>query len=111
MRLVDADALKAYIDAQKGRPFIGCTIGEALKIMTDEQPTIEPEQRWIPWDGRRFPDDSGMYIVTAYDGIKEQVTFVKYQKRLKWWVLTGARAYWRVIAWMPLPEPWKGEQP
>jgi DNA-binding Xre family transcriptional regulator len=41
MRLIDADALKEYIDAQKGRPFIGCTIGEALKMMVDEQPTIE----------------------------------------------------------------------
>ena len=40
-RLIDADALKEYIDAQKGRPFIGCTIGEALKIMTDEQPTVD----------------------------------------------------------------------
>ena len=50
-RLIDADALKEYIDAQKGRPFIGCTIGEALKIMTDEQPTIEAvpvrRGRWI----------------------------------------------------------------
>ena len=35
MRLIDADALKDYIDAQEGRPFIGCTVGEALKIMTD----------------------------------------------------------------------------
>lgn len=41
MRLIDSDELKAYIDAQKGRPFIGCTVGEALKIMTDEQPTID----------------------------------------------------------------------
>ena len=50
MRLIDADALKAYIDMQEGRPFIGCTIGEAFKIMTDEQPTIHPERirgRWI----------------------------------------------------------------
>ena len=52
MRLIDADALKAYIDAQKGRPWIGCTIGEALKIMTDEQPTIEPQRtgKWIEYD-------------------------------------------------------------
>lgn len=42
-RLIDADKLKEYIDAQKGRPFIGCTIGEALKIMTDEQPTVDAE--------------------------------------------------------------------
>ena len=49
MRLIDADALKAYIDAQKGRPFIGCTIGEALKILVDEQPTIEPERKKGKW--------------------------------------------------------------
>ena len=41
MRLIDADVLKTYIDIQEGRPFIGCTVGEALKIMVDEQPTIE----------------------------------------------------------------------
>ena len=53
MRLIDADTLIAYIDAQKGRPFIGCTIGEALKILVDEQPTIEPERKkgtWIDMD-------------------------------------------------------------
>ena len=48
MRPIDADALKSYIDAQVGRPFIGCTVGEALKIMTDEQPTIEPKRgKWV----------------------------------------------------------------
>ena len=63
--------------------------------------------QWIPWDSLRFPNDSGTYIVTAYDGSQERVTFAKYQKRLKRWELTGARAYWRVLAWMPLPEPYK----
>ena len=43
MRLIDADAFKKYIDAQEGRPFIGCTVGEAMKILIDEQPTIQPE--------------------------------------------------------------------
>lgn len=46
MRLIDADALKDYIDMQEGRPFIGCTVGQALKIMTDEQPTIQSEPVW-----------------------------------------------------------------
>ena len=48
MRPIDADALKDYIDAQEGRPFIGCTVGQALKIMTDEQPTIQPEPIDLP---------------------------------------------------------------
>lgn len=67
--------------------------------------------RWIPWDSGKLPEESGTYTVTAHDGATKRVTYAKYQKRLKRWELTGARAYWRVLAWMPLPEPYKdGEQ-
>lgn len=71
---------------------------------------VQPVVHWIPWDSGSFPDDSGTYIVTAYDGAKERVTFAKFQKRLKRWELTGARAYWRVLAWMPLPPSYKGDE-
>lgn len=64
-------------------------------------------RRWIPWDSGKLPEESGTYAVTAYDGATKRVTYAKYQKRLKRWELTGARAYWRVLAWMPLPEPYK----
>ena len=63
--------------------------------------------RWIPWNSGRFPEESGTYTVTAYDGATNRVTYAKYQKRLKRWELTGARAYWRVLAWCPPPEPYK----
>ena len=63
--------------------------------------------RWIPWTSGRFPEESGTYTVTAYDGATNRVTYAKYQKRLKRWELTGARAYWRVLAWCPPPEPYK----
>lgn len=43
--LISRDAAKNYIDSQKGRPFIGCTIGEAMKIMLDEVLSAEPEER------------------------------------------------------------------
>lgn len=39
--LISRDAAKNYIDSQKGRPFIGCTISEAMKIMLDEVPAAE----------------------------------------------------------------------
>lgn len=68
-------------------------------------------QQWIPWNSGRYPDESRWYIVTAYDGNTSRVTFAKYQTRLKRWELTGARAYWRVLAWCELPEPWKGDTP
>ena len=67
-------------------------------------------QQWIPWDRGKFPKESGTYTVTAYDGATKRVTYAKYQKRLKRCELTGARAYWRVLAWMEKPEPWKGEE-
>ena len=63
--------------------------------------------QWIPCS--EPPKESGTYIVTAYDGTDKRVTFVKYQKTLKRWDLTGARAYWRILAYKPLPEPWRGE--
>lgn len=39
---ISRQAAKDYIDSQKGRPFIGCTIGEAMKIILDEVPTAQP---------------------------------------------------------------------
>ena len=64
-------------------------------------------QRWIPCS--EPPKESGTYIVTAYDGTNRRVSFVKYQKTLKRWDLTGARAYWRILAYQSLPEQWGGE--
>ena len=66
-------------------------------------------QQWTSWESGELPKESGWYIVTAYDGRTSRTTFAKYQKRLKRWDLTGARAYWRVLAWRPLPEPAKIE--
>ena len=80
-------------------------IEERLKALPPAQPG------WIPWDSGRFPEESGTYTVTAYDGATKRVTYAKYQKRLKRWELTGARAYWRVLAWMEKPKPWEGEKP
>lgn len=73
-------------------------------------PSEQPEQRWIPWSSGKLPEESGTYTVTAYDGATKRVTYAKYQKRLKRWELTGARAYWRVLAWMPLPPAYHADE-
>jgi rubrerythrin len=59
MRLIDADAFKKYIDAQEGRTFIGCTVGEALKIMVGEQPTVEERKkgRWLRYGEDGYPNN------------------------------------------------------
>lgn len=72
----------------------------------DKLTTAQPEQKWIPCS-EKLPEESGYYIVTAHDGAGHRTTFVKYQKKAKSWDLTGARSYWRVIAWMTLPKPYK----
>ena len=74
---------------------------DTIKALPSAQPG------WIPWDSGRFPEESGTYTVTAYDGATKRVTYAKYQKRLKRWELTGSRAYWRVLAWQPLPTPYR----
>ena len=85
--------------------------GEDIRAMCGEcdawnQYKNYPQPGWIPWDSGKFPEESGTYTVTAYDGATKRVTYAKYQKRLKRWELTGARAYWKVLAWMPLPAPY-----
>ena len=62
-------------------------------------------QGWIPCS-ERLPKSQGYYICTCKDGSK-----YKRASAVKWsngWQLTGTRAYWIVLAWMPLPAPWKG---
>lgn len=78
-----------------------------LKIEDMADDLAEPH--WIPWDSGKLPEESGTYTVTAYDGVTKRVTYAKYQKRLKRWELTGARSYWRVLAWKPPEKPWKGD--
>ena len=65
-------------------------------------------QEWISVKDR-VPEESGMYIVTANDGHEQRVSFVLWKKKNRMWNLTGARSYWRISHWMPLPQPQKGE--
>ena len=61
-------------------------------------------QQWISVKDR-LPEESGMYIVTANDGHAQRVSFVLWQKKNRMWNLTGARSYWRITHWQPMPQP------
>lgn len=84
-----------------------CTIDDYTSYI--ESLPAQSEQRWIPVS-ERLPEESGRYIVSVLDGIDRRTTVAPYQTRCKAWTMTGRMAYWKVIAWMPLPEPYKGEQ-
>ena len=64
---------------------------------------------WIPVD-ERLPEEAGTYIINALDGKRNIVTFAKWQNGYKRFNMIGARAYWKVIAWRPLPEPYHPER-
>ena len=115
MRLIDADALKKYIHDQNGRPFIGITLGEAFQMMVDEQPIIEP-QKWIPCS-ERLPEEPYGCLVTVWD--TNPITMDEFENILPYFVgwdgeqwndADGEQCPFEVIAWLPLPEPWKGEE-
>ena len=79
----------------------------------DERPCYCPlyksEPQWIPVS-EGLPEEAGAYLCTCKDAGRLIITLIKWQPRMQSWNLTGARTYWKVIAWMPLPEPWKGEE-
>ena len=55
-------------------------------------------QQWIPCS-ERLPDQNGKYLVV---GRQKAINILKFD---------GGRWYgkWGVVAWMPLPKPYKGE--
>ena len=104
---ISRQAAKDYIDSQKGRPFIGCTIGEAMKIMLDEVPPAQPEWKWTPCS-EEMPKKKGRYIVTVrnrFDNI--EVRFRYWNEDCKLW--SGDQMD-DVLAWCEIPEPWEGAQ-
>lgn len=79
---------------------------EMIEQLQEDLEQDEKENGWIPV-GERLPEASGTYQVTCMDGRIYRSTYAKFQRKLKRWELTGARSYWKVTAWMPLPEPYK----
>lgn len=66
---------------------------------------IEPQ--WIPCS-ERLPEEGGEYLVTAEDYTTE-VIVLSYDADASDWSDYFDNMYDEVIAWMPLPEPYKGE--
>ena len=75
-------------------------IADALDVI-DEQPTADIPQ-WIPCS-ERLPEENGRYLVTnsAWGAMKVDWN--------AWMDVAWLYPNTKPIAWMPLPEPWKGE--
>lgn len=82
------------------------------RVIRNTVEELKAEHRWIPVT-ERLPEENGIYIVTykiPHEG-KDYETFgvgVKhFIGRLKMWSMNDLST---PIAWMPLPEPYKGEK-
>ena len=76
---------------------------ETIKLL----PSAQPEQRWIPCS-ERMPPKSGEYIVSGrWAGGKVAVGSCEYSKADGYFQTAWT---FDVLAWMSLPEPWRGEQ-
>lgn len=116
MRLIDADALldrirNPYEQAQVAR-------------WVNEEPTIEPEQRWIPVTERLPEEDVEVLITYRYkegegDRSHSDIDITTYGQMYFGGNKVGNHKHWRepfeyftsnyeVVAWMPLPEAYKG---
>lgn len=103
------ELLKKYIEADNQILEERDAFITFLELTDELQEAIEQDEKENGWISvsERFPESSGTYQVTCMDGRIYRSTYAKFQSRLKRWELTGARSYWKVTAWMPLPEPYK----
>lgn len=88
-----------------GKHWDGHTEKDVTRLLS--LPSAQPEHRWIPCS-ERLPEDDGIYIVSGKWGSgKISVGECEYYKHDGYF-----RAAWNfdVIAWMPMPAPYKAER-
>lgn len=98
MRLIDADALIDKTDDRYSLHEIGRRERDDIVDALEYAPTIHPEPHWIPVT-ERLPEDGQEILATTTDNAWGDVVIIRtfYKEMHK-----------SVIAWMSLPEPFKG---
>ena len=115
MRLIDADALKEKIDSMwNGRPL--SSLGARILVTIDDAPSIDIPQ-WTPCS-ERLPSECDEFLITWTASVTNGplLAFAEYETDAflvsggKWYLEDDMREFKDVdvIAWMPLPKPWKG---
>lgn len=129
MRLIDADALKMEFPKDEDWHYPVNTNSFVCELI-DAQPTVKPErkkEKWIPCEERLPEEDKDVLVSVHFKGL-EQRHKTGWNDHIKesWYVdiashIDGNWASYsdeykvasnrhEVIAWMPLPEPYKGEE-
>lgn len=75
------------------------------KRLIDEQPTVCTGDGWIPYTEQSKPKKDGIYLVTC-DDEEYPVKRMRFKECLWYW--TYGIYDGKILAWQPLPEPYKG---
>ena len=111
------DKFKALCDAcGEGEKYNGvmcrcCSLDDGITIVEDI-PSAEPERKWIPVS-EALPKDMDRLLATIVmsDGSKR----VRSGNYYKGYFMMDNGDTWNepdkeILAWMPLPEPWRGDR-
>ena len=123
MRLIDADALIKRLEDTSKMP-----IPVWLRMEIINAPTIEPEPQWIPFKTRplteeekedhpewdcildcKWPDDGQAILVSVNVRGHEKVQYDEFFTDDGSYLDSGYAIGEEATAWMPLPEPWRGD--
>nr|DAK68215.1 MAG TPA: Protein of unknown function (DUF551) [Caudoviricetes sp.] len=114
-RLIDANALneevrnfRLTITGDPSQSTVVRECKESFRRMIDEQPTVYEASDWIPVD-EKLPESDGFYLATLDGeicGQEEAFTGLAEFEHGKW--IDDEEGYKCVLAWQPLPEPYKG---
>ena len=120
MRLIDADALMVELMDSNLDHLQRDDWKEVIQIVADA-PTVTPEPHWTPVT-ERLPEekDAGIlkklgtskrseYVLATVEVKGERMTVTACTYDGKWdWNMKYAFPDYKIVAWMPLPEPYKG---
>ena len=102
MRLIDADALyESLMTIETGKEYNFCyPCMEVLQVIKKQPTVTQPEPEWIPVS-ERLPKENSFYLTSTMFG----------EVYLNKWNGINWERTEEVLAWMPLPNPYKeGEQ-
>lgn len=126
-RLIDSNAIAIKYPEVNEMPCVYANLPDGMNGQFIDAQIERKKGKWIPCS-EGLPED-GVYLVTRKDhiGRPSLVNKKRYAKNLYkvseiafhdkkgkggWYDYDGERGYWEdtaVVAWMPLPEPWKGK--
>ena len=103
-RYIDADA---FVDDLYEHEFSNWCDKDEVSTLVNDAPSIDIPQ-WIPCS-ERLPEENEEVLVCDVDGTMEVCDLEMFGggRGLKWTDKSGYECWLDVIAWMPLPKPYK----